>query len=127
MRTLSKIVLALLLAAPLAFAEDKPAADAKVEKKEKKAALVDLNSAGVDDLKKLPDVDDAIAKKIVDGRPWKRKDELVKKGVIDKAKYDKIGPLVIAHQAKPAAAPKAAPAKAAPPPADGKAPPPAGF
>jgi radical SAM superfamily enzyme with C-terminal helix-hairpin-helix motif len=34
----------------------------------------------VDELKTIPRIGDAHAKKIVDGRPYKRKDELVQKG-----------------------------------------------
>jgi hypothetical protein len=43
---------------------------------DKKAAPVDINSASADELKTLPGIGDAYAKKIVEGRPYKGKDEI---------------------------------------------------
>ena len=74
---------------------EKPAA--KEAAKEKKPPL-DINSASEDELKALPGIGDAYAKKIVDGRPYKGKDELVEKKIIPKATYDKIKNQIIAKQ-----------------------------
>lgn len=72
---------------------DKAAAPAK-------AALLDINSASEAELDALPGVGEARVKKIIAGRPWGGKDDLVKKKVIPKSVYDKIKDQIIAKQSK---------------------------
>lgn len=62
------------------------------------APMVDLNSATKEDLMKLPGIGDAIADKIIAGRPWKSKSELAAKGVVTRATYAKIRAHVVAKQ-----------------------------
>ncbi len=79
--------------------KSEPAKAAEPAKTEKKKEKLDLNSASEADLKTLPGIGDALAKKIVDGRPYKRKDELVSKNIVPRATYEKIKDDIIAKQA----------------------------
>jgi competence protein ComEA len=73
-------------------------APAKSDTKAKGHAPLDLNSASEADLMMIPGIGDAYAKKIVQNRPYKRKDELVQKKVVPQATYDKIKDHIIAKQ-----------------------------
>jgi len=80
---------------------DAAKSDAKPEAKgagKEMTKKLDINSASEKDLQQLPGIGEALAKKIVDNRPYKRKDELVQKKIVPQATYDKIKEQIIAKQ-----------------------------
>jgi DNA uptake protein ComE-like DNA-binding protein len=80
MKRLAAAVLAFLLGVP-AFAAEK-------------APRVDINTASADQIKTTLGVTDEQARKIVEARPYAKKDDLRAKDVVDSKTFDKIQKLI---------------------------------
>src|SRR5689334_4124232 len=77
-----------------AFAQTAPAASGKkgsaatdTATKPKKSDLIDINSATKDQLTALAGIGDAYSQKIIDGRPYNTKRDLVTRNIVPQATY----------------------------------------
>ena len=75
-----------------------PAAETK--KETPRSDRVDLNSASLNELKAVPGMTEANAKKIIDGRPYARRRDLLAKKVLDQESYDKVKERVYTKRTK---------------------------
>jgi DNA uptake protein ComE-like DNA-binding protein len=106
MRTFSRLIYWAILAATLVFGMTSVAAqsssDSSMSAKASKAIAamgekLDINSATKDQLDGLPGIGGAYAQKIIAGRPYRTKRDLVTKKIIPQSLYEKIKDQIIAH------------------------------
>jgi len=64
------------------------------------AAPLDINTATAEQLKAFPGIGDAYSKRIIDGRPYTAKNQLVTRGILPQATYNKIKDQIIASHHK---------------------------
>ena len=62
---------------------------------------VDINHAKLEDLQRIPGLTASWAGRIVRFRPYRTKQDLIDKGVVSLAVYDRIKDFIIAHRDKP--------------------------
>lgn len=103
-RILSALMTMLLLAGISMASGDKKASDSTAPQATNAAAkaqdLMDINTATKEQLATLPGIGDAYSQKIIAGRPYAKKTDLVQKKIIPQATYNKISGMIIAKQPK---------------------------
>ena len=62
------------------------------------AGPLDLNTATPTQLRALPGMGDAYVKRILEGRPYTAKNQLITRGILPQNAYDRIREFIVAHR-----------------------------
>jgi competence protein ComEA len=100
LRRLFAVPLLSLCLCGIAAAQDATPAPSISEKIAADATKLDLNTATPQQLKALPGMGDVYVKRIVDGRPYTAKNQLVTRGILPQPAYEQIKDQIIAHRPK---------------------------
>ncbi len=105
---MKRIIIALVVALAFTFtcaaqtpkkgAAKKSAATAQQATTQQTGDLIDINTATADQLKAIPGIGDVYSAKIIKGRPYRAKNELVQKKILPQHVYDKVKDRIIAKQ-----------------------------
>lgn len=94
----ARFAAALFVLAPLPALADGALDRADVHLAASETALLDINSAGEDQLRTLPGIGPARAQAIIAGRPYAGKDDLVKRNILPKNVYDGVKDRIVAKR-----------------------------
>ncbi|HSB75108.1 MAG TPA: helix-hairpin-helix domain-containing protein [Terriglobales bacterium] len=109
MKRLAAATLILLFAATMAVAAQQTSTESTTtttktthsrSAKHEASSKLDINSASQQELEALPGIGPATSAKIVQGRPYRAKSDLVTKKIISRSEYGKIKDQIVAHQKK---------------------------
>jgi competence protein ComEA len=94
------LAVALLIVAIPAFTTPSHVSAQATKAAASSSAPLDINTATPDQLKALPGIGDAYTKRIIDGRPYTAKNQLLTRGILPAAAYNKIRDQIIASRPK---------------------------
>lgn len=94
------LIFALALFSGMAAGQTSSKASSATTAGTKAADKLDINTASKEQLQQLPGIGEAYSQKIIDGRPYRTKLDLVHKKIVPQSTYDKIKDMIIAKQPK---------------------------